>query len=92
MIQKEEKHAVVKRQRQKHVDAIVNSDARNKIVVAGPGTGKTYLFQNILDGKSNTLTLTFVNELVDDLSLELFGLSEVRTLHGFALQQLKKLL
>jgi superfamily I DNA/RNA helicase len=87
----EEKHAAAKRQRQKYVDAVVAATAEKKIVVAGPGTGKTYLFQKVLDGKKNTLTLTFVNTLVEDLSLELFGLSEVRTLHGFARQQLERI-
>ncbi len=85
-----DKYAAAKRERQKHVDAVVAATTRNKIVVAGPGTGKTYLFRQVLDGKNNTLTLTFVNALVEDLSLELYGLSEVRTLHGFARQQLKK--
>lgn len=87
----EKKHAAAKRKRQEHVDAVVASTARNNIVVAGPGTGKTYLFRKVLVGKKNTLTLTFVNALVEDLSLELFGLSEVRTLHGFARHQLKKI-
>lgn len=68
----------------KHVEAILKSDSKKKIVVAGPGTGKTYLFKKILEGKRNSLTLTFVNSLVEDLSLELYGLSEVKTLHGFA--------
>ena len=80
----------MERQRQEHVDAILHSDARKKIVVAGPGTGKTYLFKKVLSAKNKTLTLTFVNALVEDLALELFGLSEVRTLHGFARQQLKR--
>lgn len=71
-------------ERQKHVDAILESTARKKVVVAGPGTGKTYLFKKVLEGKENTLTLTFVNALVEDLSLELCGLSDVKTLHGFA--------
>ena len=53
-------------------------------MVAGPGTGKTFLFKKALEGKSKTLTLTFVNSLVEDLSLELYGMSEVRTLHSFA--------
>jgi superfamily I DNA/RNA helicase len=70
--------------RQKHVDAVLNSGSKKKIVVAGPGTGKTYLFKKILEGKGNTLTLTFINALVEDLSLELCGLSNVKTLHGFA--------
>jgi superfamily I DNA/RNA helicase len=85
-----DRHAAAKRRRQEHVEAVVADDARNKIVVAGPGTGKTFLFRSVLSGKKNTLTLTFVNALVEDLSLELFGISEVRTLHGFARQQLEK--
>jgi superfamily I DNA/RNA helicase len=85
-----DRHEAASRHRQLHVEAVVAADARNKIVVAGPGTGKTFLFRKVLDGKANTLTLTFVNALVEDLSLELFGLSDVRTLHGFARQQLQK--
>ncbi|NQT92238.1 MAG: UvrD-helicase domain-containing protein [Lentisphaerae bacterium] len=85
-----DKYGAARRQRQKYVDAVVATTTRNKIVVAGPGTGKTYLFRQVLAGKKNTLTLTFVNALVEDLALELFGLSDVRTLHGFARQQLKK--
>jgi AAA domain len=80
----EDKYAEAKRVREEHVDAILNSPAKKKIVVAGPGTGKTYLFKRILEGKTNTLTLTFINSLVEDLSLELCGLCDVRTLHGFA--------
>ena len=86
----DDRHAAARRERQKHVDAVVAAPTRNKIVVAGPGTGKTYLFRQVLSGKKNTLTLTFVNALVEDLSLELFGLSEVKTLHSFARQQLGK--
>jgi len=86
-----DKYAAAICQRQKYVDAVVAATTRHKIVVAGPGTGKTHLFRPVLDAKKNTLTLTFVNALVEDLSLELCGLSEVRTLHGFALQQLKKI-
>jgi superfamily I DNA/RNA helicase len=71
-------------ERKKHVDGILSSKAKRKIVVAGPGTGKTHLFKKILEGKKNTLTLSFINALVEDLSLELCGLSNVKTLHGFA--------
>jgi len=76
--------------RQTFVDAVLRSNARKKPVVAGPGTGKTYLFKGLLDGKKKCLTLTFVNTLVEDLSLELCGLSDVKTLHGFARGQLKR--
>ena len=79
-------YAAAEQKRKEHVDAVVNSSSNKKIVVAGPGTGKTYLFEQILKGKSNTLTLTFVNALLEDLSLEFCGRSEVRTLHSFALE------
>ncbi len=78
-----DKYARAKAERQKYIDAILQSKSAKKIVVAGPGTGKTFLFKEILKGKKNTLTLTFVNSLVEDLSLELCGISEVKTLHGF---------
>lgn len=61
----------------------MTSKSDKKVVVAGPGTGKTYLFKKILEGKKNSLALTFVNSLVEDLALELYGLSEVKTLHSF---------
>lgn len=80
----ENKYEKSKAERQKYVDAVLNSQSKKNIVVAGPGTGKTYLFKEILKGKKKSLTLTFVNPLVEDLSLELCGISDVRTLHGFA--------
>jgi superfamily I DNA/RNA helicase len=80
----DDKYAKAKKERQKSVLAILTSPENKKIVVAGPGTGKTYLFKAILEGKKKALTLTFVNSLVEDLSLELCGLSDVKTLHSFA--------
>ena len=77
--------------RQKHIDEILRSRSDKKVVVAGPGTGKTYLFKKVLEGKAKTLTLTFVNSLVEDLSLDLCGISEVRTLHSYARGILKTL-
>ena len=50
--QSSDKYTKARNERQKHVDAIVNSPSRKKIVVGGPGTGKTYLFKRILEGKS----------------------------------------
>jgi hypothetical protein len=82
--QVENRYAKARADRQWHVDAVLASTSRKKVVVAGPGTGKTFLFKEVLKSKRNTLTLTFVNSLVEDLSLDLSGLSEVKTLHGFA--------
>jgi superfamily I DNA/RNA helicase len=79
-----DKYELARKARQEKIDQILGSDSRWKVVVAGPGTGKTYLFKKIIEGKPNTLTLSFVNSLVEDLSLELCGLSDVRTLHGYA--------
>lgn len=87
---KDNKYAKSKTERQKHVETILNSKSNKKIVVAGPGTGKTFLFKELLKDKNNSLTLTFINSLVEDLSLELYGLSDVKTLHGFALNLLSK--
>jgi ATP-dependent DNA helicase UvrD/PcrA len=79
-----DKYEKAKSDRQQHLYKIIASPAHKKVVVAGPGTGKTFLFKELLLNKPNSLTLTFVNSLVEDLSLELCGLSEVRTLHSFA--------
>jgi hypothetical protein len=80
----ENRYAKARAERQQRVNAVVQSNSRKKVVVAGPGTGKTYLFKEILKNRKSSLTLTFVNSLVEDLSLDLCGLSDVRTLHGFA--------
>jgi hypothetical protein len=77
--------------RDKHVAAVLGSPSQKKVVVAGPGTGKTYLFKKVLEGKPRCLTLTFINALVDDLSVELSGMSEVRTLHSFARELLRRI-
>lgn len=72
------------------IKEILSDDSEKKVVVAGPGTGKTFLFKELFattDG-TNKLTLTFINALVEDLSLELRGISEVRTLHGYAFGRL----
>ncbi|MCH7887184.1 MAG: ATP-dependent helicase [Candidatus Marinimicrobia bacterium] len=89
---KDDKYANAVRDSDGHLNKIIESQSRKKIVVAGPGTGKTYLFKMLIEKMINSkgaLTLTFVNSLVDDLSLELSGLSKVKTLHGFALECLR---
>ncbi len=80
--QKEAKEA-----REAAIDNILKNKSEKKVVVAGPGTGKTYLFEELFASKegANKLTLTFINALVEDLSLELRGISDVKTLHSYAL-------
>ena len=85
-----EKHAL---KRTAYIEKILNSDAPKKLIVGGPGTGKSFLFQQICkrkleEGESKILALSFINELVEDLSQDLYQLAEVKTLHSFALSKI----
>jgi superfamily I DNA/RNA helicase len=64
---------------------LLDSLDERKVVVAGPGTGKTHAFGELFrrHGGRN-LTLTFIRRLVSDLEETLTGLSEVYTFHGYA--------
>lgn len=69
------------------VDSILASDSRKKLVIAGPGAGKTTLFGRMLDAatgdRKERLVLTFVNNLKNDLEEELGDRASVFTLHGY---------
>lgn len=71
------------------VEAILKSDSPKKLVVAGPGTGKTALFRSMLEIASGEpderIVLTFINNLRDDLEKELGDLAKVFTLHSYCL-------
>jgi superfamily I DNA/RNA helicase len=69
------------------VQRVLASDSRKKLVVAGPGTGKTAMFRQLLeaaDGDQKTrLVLTFINNLKNDLERSLGDVAGVFTLHGY---------
>ena|SRR5450631_944501 len=69
------------------VERILASRSAKRLVVAGPGAGKTYLFKEILKRtpgeEGDRIALTFINELKDDLEKNLSGLAHAYTLHGF---------
>jgi superfamily I DNA/RNA helicase len=69
------------------LDRILGSASRKKLVVAGPGAGKTYLFDKLLDADQGQphqrLVLTFINTLKEDLFASLGDKAEVATLHGY---------
>ena len=76
------------------VDRIVSSKSPKKLVVAGPGTGKTTLFRKLLesskgDSKSR-LVLTFINNLKADLDKSLSDFATVFTLHGYCQSVLRR--
>jgi superfamily I DNA/RNA helicase len=71
------------------VERVLSSPSPKKLVIAGPGTGKTTLFRQMLElasGEPNRrIVLTFINTLKDDLANDLAGLAEVFTLHSYCL-------
>lgn len=78
-----------KTERTNDVNNIKNSTHPRKVVVAGPGTGKSFLFSELIkkkisEGKNNFLAITFIGKLSDALADELCGLAKTQTLHSFA--------
>lgn len=73
--------------RHAYTQIIIDSTAAKKVIVAGPGTGKTTTFELILkqSGTQNNLVLTFINRLVNDLNCRLSDLAKVCTLHKFCM-------
>jgi len=56
-------------ERKAAVDKILADTAPLKLIVAGPGTGKTHTFKQLLSGdRRDNLVLTFINLLVKDLT------------------------
>ena len=78
-------------------DAIVNSDSEKRLIVAGPGSGKTYTFKLALSkaisdsgNAEKGLALTFIRNLVADLSDALSEVADVFTFHGFCKHQMHR--
>jgi superfamily I DNA/RNA helicase len=71
--------------RDRHVKRIVESSSHRRLIIAGPGTGKTTTFKVALSGNpDDNLVLTFIRNLRADLETDLGGRAKVRTLHGYA--------
>lgn len=64
---------------------ILEDGSDRKLVVAGPGTGKTFTFQQLLaQSPGPNLALTFLNGLAAELEKALGDRAEVYSFHGFA--------
>ena len=71
--------------RKRHLENILASDASHKLIISGPGTGKTFTFGKILErDPGNSLVITLINNLVDDMQRDLGELADVRTFHSLA--------
>jgi len=80
----EEEHEQLRAERQAALDAILESSAAKKLIVAGPGTGKTHTFKEALERAGGGVALTFIRALVRDLRVALADVAEiVNTFHGF---------
>lgn len=81
-----------KEKRKKFVEDILASENPRKLIVAGPGTGKTFTFGELLKkhaGKQN-LALTFIRKLVADMEKDLAEYAEVKTFHAYCKKLLHK--
>jgi len=71
------------------IGAILSSPSDKKLVIGGPGTGKTALFRQLLEvvpgEPDQRIVLTFINNLKNDLESDLGGLAQVFTLHSYCL-------
>lgn len=78
----------------KCIKKILDSKASKKLIVAGPGTGKSSFFKKVIqhDGgfKRDYLALTFINSLEDELQKDLGEIAHVHTFHGYCYFLLKR--
>src|SRR5437762_5242055 len=79
--------ANVRAELEEAIQRILRSRSQRKLIIAGPGTGKTSFFRTLLEGtvgNANTrLVLTFIGNLKDGLEKDLSHLANVFTLHGY---------
>lgn len=79
-------------ERARYTQLIVRSSAPKKLIVAGPGTGKTFTFHQALTAAGGRgLALTFINNLVRDLKVELADTADAYTFHGFCKHRLHQM-
>ena len=79
-------------QRAACLEKILTSENPRKIIVAGAGTGKTHTFKELLKKVAgNSLAITFLNALANDMAKEVGELAETRTFHSFCRKLLHKM-
>jgi len=78
--------------REKSLHAILASDNPRKIIIAGPGTGKTFTFEKLfrLNNSNKNLALTFIRKLVEEMEQGFGDIAEVKTFHAYCKMLLHK--
>jgi superfamily I DNA/RNA helicase len=75
----------IEREREAAMRAIVDSTHPRRVIVSGPGTGKTTTFEGALLARGgNGLALTFLRTLADDLEAKLRHCATGSTFHAYA--------
>lgn len=71
--------------RKEYLQKLLNSKETKRLVVAGPGTGKTFTFSELLklNPTGNNLVLTFIRKLVEDMDREFGDKAKVKTFHAY---------
>ncbi len=77
--------AIQEAERKDCLEKLLASKAKRKLIAAGPGTGKTFAFGELLAqrAKEKNLALTFINKLVDEMKVALGSHAEVKTFHAY---------
>jgi len=70
--------------RDAYAAAIVDSSAHKRLIVSGPGTGKTFVFRSALERAAGRgLALTFIKNLAGDLRRDLGEVADSYTFHAY---------
>jgi superfamily I DNA/RNA helicase len=88
-----EKYLKQKKDRDAILAEIKASRHPKKIIIAGPGTGKTYTLKEVLccQPGGELLAMTFINKLVEEMRSEFPETIKVSTLHSFCKAHLHKI-
>lgn len=84
--------AEIREARERATAGVVDSDHRLRVIVAGPGTGKTTTFERaILRRGTGSLALTFLKTLSGELQDKLSHCATGSTFHAYAKQRIHSL-
>src|SRR5207245_1941614 len=82
------------RELDKAIEKIIRSQSRKRLIVAGPGTGKTRVYRKLLQSaacdRKMKLVLTYLINLKNELDENLSDLAGVFTFHGYCHFLLRK--